>query len=110
MCLPPSIHLQKRFKFPNASVNLIHQREPDVTDLIFYNTSAVDGGESMAHIFVVVISCLSNVFEVKTPSAECFLGALQDWVCIQGSPIKLLSNNAGMYCSWRITCYSVIFG
>ena len=105
MRLPPSTHLQKRFKSPNPGANLIHQREPDATDLIYCDTPAIDGGETMAHIFVGTISRVTDVFKAKRPTAECFLGALQDRIHIRGAPTKLLTNNAGMYRSWRITRY-----
>ena len=45
--------------------------------LIYSNTSAIDGGETRAHIFVGLILRIINVFKVKSGSAECFLGALQ---------------------------------
>ena len=105
MRLPPSTHLQKRFKSMNPGANLIHRHKADATDLIFCDTPAIDGGETMAHIFVGVVSRLTDVFKAKTRGAETFLGALQDRVWIQGAPTKLLTDNAGMYQSWRITWY-----
>ena len=59
----------------------------------------------MAHIFVGVISRVTNAFKAKTTDAESFLGALQDGIRIQGAPTKLLLDNSGIYCSWRITRY-----
>ena len=80
MRMPPSTHLQKRFKLPNPGANLFHRCEPNVTNMIYSNTPAIDGGETQAHIFVGLISRITNVFKVKSGSAECFLGALQDCV------------------------------
>lgn len=105
MHLPPSTHLQKHFKFINPGANLIHHRKADATDLIFCDTPAIDRGETMAHIFVGVVSRLTDVFKSKTRSAETFLGPLQDQIWMRGAPTKLLMDNARIYQSWHITWY-----
>ena len=64
----PLTHLQKRFKSPSPGANLIYWREPDATDLIYYDMPAIDGGETMAHIFVDLILRITDVFKAKTAS------------------------------------------
>ena len=46
--LPPSSHLQKRFKPPNPLLNLHRRSEADATDQIF---STMDGAEKSVYIF-----------------------------------------------------------
>lgn len=46
MRLPPSVHLQKRFKSPNPDANLFHCRKPNTTDMIYSYTPAIDGGKT----------------------------------------------------------------
>ena len=105
MRLPPSTYLQKHFKSINPGANLIHRRKADATDLIFCDTPAIDGGETMAHIFVGVVSCLTDIFKAKTRGVETFLGLLQDQIRMRGAPTKLLTDNPGTYQSWHITRY-----
>ena len=69
MRLPPSTHLQKCFKSPNPGANLIHCCKADAIGFIFCDTHAIDGGETMAHIFVGFISHLTDIFKAKTRSA-----------------------------------------
>ena len=103
MRLPPSTHLQKRLRSPNPGANIFHRREADATDMIYSDTPAIDGGETLAHIFVGLISRVTDVFKAKNDSAECFLGAFQDRVRMRGAPNKLVADNAPMYRSWHIT-------
>ena len=60
--LPPSSHLQKRFKSPNPLFNLHRRNEADATDQIFSDTPAMDGGETSAHIFVGHDSKIVDVY------------------------------------------------
>ena len=48
--------------------------------MIYIDTPAINGGETCAHIFVGLILRITNIFKVKSGSAECFLRALQDLV------------------------------
>ena len=105
MKLPPSTHLQKRLRSPNPGANIFHHCEADATDMIYSDTPAIDGGKTLAHIFVGLISRVTDVFKAKSDSAECFLGVFQDRVCMRGAPNKLIADNAPMYHSWRITQY-----
>ena len=99
------MHLQKQFKSPNPDANLFHRWEPDATDMVYSNTPAIDGGETRAHIFVGLILRITDVLKVKSGSAECFLGALQDRVHKHGAPTKLIADDAPLYRGWKITKY-----
>ena len=105
MRLPPSTHLQKRLRSPNLGANIFHCREANATDMIYSDTPAIDGDKTLAHIFVGLISHVTDVFKAKNDSAECFLGAFQDRVCMRGAPNKLVADNTPIYCSWRIPRY-----
>ena len=105
MRLPPSTHLQKQFRSPNPGANIFHCPEANATDMIYSDTPAIDGGETLAHIFAGLISRVTDVFKAKNGSAECFLGAFQDRVCMHGAPNKLIADNTPMYHSWRIIRY-----
>ena len=105
MRLPPSTHLQKQLRSPNPGANIFHCCEADATDMIYSDTPAIDGDKTLAHIFVGLISRVTDVFKAKNDSAECFLGTFQDHVCMCGAPNKLIADNAPMYRSWRITRY-----
>ena len=106
MCrLPPSTHLQKRFKSPSPGGNLRHRRENDATDMIYCDTPAKPGGFTRAHIFYGTTSRLTTVHEAVNGLALTFLGALQDRVRQFGCAQKLVADNAPLYRGWRITKY-----
>ena len=73
--LPPSSHLQKRFKLPNPLLNLHRRNEADATDQIFSDTPAMNGDKTSAHIFVGHNSKIVDVYKAKDHSAKEFLGA-----------------------------------
>ena len=74
--LPPSSHLQKRFKSPNPVLNLHQRNEVDAIDQIFTDTPVMDGGETSAHIFVGQDSKITNIYKVKDNSGKEFPGAM----------------------------------
>ena len=103
--LPPSSHLQKRFKSPNPLLNLHRRNEADATNQIFSDTPAMDGGETSAHIFVGHDSKIVDVYQAKDNSAKGFLGAFQDRTRTRGVCTKLIADNAPMYRGWEVTKY-----
>ena len=92
--LPPSSHLQKRFKSPNPLLNLHRHNEADVNDQIFSNTPAMDDGETSAHIFVGHDSKIVDVYKAK-----------KDRVRQRGVPTQLIADNAPIYRGWKVTKY-----
>ena len=105
MRLPPSTHLQKRFKSPSPGGNLRHRRENDSTDMIYCDTQAKPGGFTRAHIFYGTTSRLTTVHPAINGLATTFLGALQDRVRQFGCAQKLVADNAPLYRGWKITKY-----
>ena len=105
MRLPPSTHLQKRFKSTNLGSNIFHCWEPDATDMIHSNIPAICRSKTQAQIFFGLISYLTDVYKAKKRNSVCFLEALQDRVCTQGAPTKLISDNSSLYKRLSITCY-----
>ena len=103
--LPPTSHLQKRFKSPNPVLNFYRQNEADATDQIFSNTPAMDGGETNTHIFVGHDSKITDVYKVKDNSGKEFLGAFQDRVRTRSVPTKLVADNAPIYRGQKLTKY-----
>ena len=101
--LPPSSHLQKRFKSPKPLLNLHRRNEADATDQIFSDTPAIDGGETSAHIFVGHDSKIVDVYKAKDNSAKELLGAFQDRTRTRGVCTKLIADNAPMYRGWKVT-------
>ena len=97
MRLPPLTHLQKLFKSPNPGANIFHRWEPDATDMIHSNTPAICGKETQAHIFVGLVSHLTDVYKAKKRDSTCFLTALQDCVRTQCELTKLIVDNASLY-------------
>ena len=95
--LPPSSHLQKRFKSPNSVLNLYRQNKADATDQIFLDTPTMDGGETSAHIFVGQDSMIIAVYKAKDNSGKELLAAIQDRVLTKGVPTKLIADNTPMY-------------
>ena len=73
--LPPSSHLQKRFKSPNPLLNLQRRNKADATDQIFSDTPAMDGGETSANIFVGHDSKILDVYKAKDDSVKGILGS-----------------------------------
>ena len=73
--------------------------------MINSNTPAICGKETQAHIFVGLVSHLTDVYKAKKRDSTCFLTALQDCFHTQGAPKKLIADNASLYWSWSITRY-----
>ena len=101
--MPPSSHLQKRFKSPNPLLNLHRRNEADDKNQIFSDTPAMDSGETSAHIFVEQDSKIVDVYKVKDNSAKEFVGTFQDRGRTRGVPTRLIADNAPMYRGWKVT-------
>ena len=73
--------------------------------MIYSHTPAHESGVKNAHIFVETESKFTDVFGARDGTAQKFLEALQDWVCFQGAPTKLIGNAAHIYKSWPLLRY-----
>ena len=78
MRLQPGENLKKHFKSPSPGANIICQREPDATDMIYSGMPAHESGIKNTHIFVGTESKLTDVFGARDATAQTFLEALQD--------------------------------
>ena len=103
--LSSSSHLQKHFKSPDPLLNLHRRNEADATNQILSDTSAMDGGETSAHIFVGHDSKIVDVYKAKHNNAKVWLGTMQDRVQQRGIPTQLIVDNAPMYRGWKVTKY-----
>ena len=65
--------------------------------MINSNTPAICGKETQAHIFVGLVSHLTDVYKAKKRDYTCFLTALPDRVRTQGAPTKFIADNASLY-------------
>jgi hypothetical protein len=74
--MPMSTVLKKQYKSPNPAVNIHHRNEPVATDTVFSDTPAIDGGETMAQIFVGTETLVTDVEGMK--SEKQFINALED--------------------------------
>ena len=105
MKMPSSTYLQKRHQTPHPAANIIQRNEKDVTDTVYFNTPAVDGGETAAQIYTGRSSTFTSICGLKGESEEDILGTFQDRVRWHGAPHKLGSNNAVVYRGNQFTKY-----
>ena len=89
---------------PNLLANLHQKIEADATDMIFCDNPAHCNGAKVAHVFVSKESKLFNIYPVEYGTQEDFVGVMQHQVYTQGSPTKLIADNALMYYGSKVTC------
>ena len=100
-----STYLQKRHQTPHPAANLIRRNEKDVTDMVYFDTPAVDGGKTAAQIFTGRASKFTSVHGLKGESENDLLGTFQDRVRWHGAPDELGSDNATVYQGSKFTKY-----
>ena len=103
--LPPSTHLQKRYKSPNPGANICRRFEADSTDLIKGSVPAISGKEQNAHIFCGRTTKITDAYKAKDDSAATFLKCFQDRVRSRGARTDLIADNAPMCCRWKVARY-----
>jgi len=91
-CLPMSTLLKKQYKSPFPALNVHRRDKPVATDTIYSDTPAVDSGATIAQVFVVVKSLVTDVYAIKTDWQ--FVNTLEDQIWTWGAPTKLVSNRA----------------
>jgi hypothetical protein len=74
--MPMRTVLKERYKSPNPAVKIHRRNEPVATDTDFSDTPAIDGGETMAQIFVGTETLVTDVEGMK--SEKQFINALED--------------------------------
>jgi hypothetical protein len=105
MKLPPSTHLQKRFRSPSSGANLRRHYEDDSTDLIYSTVPSISSKQTHAHIFCGHTTKITDAYRAKDDTAATFLACFQDFFHSQGARTRLIADNAPMYCGWRVTRY-----
>ena len=98
--MPMSSVLKKRYKSPNPAVNVHRRNEPVATDTVFSDTPAIDGGETIAQIFVGTDTFVIDVFGMK--SEKQFINTLEDTIRLRGAPTKLISDRAQVEISNKV--------
>jgi hypothetical protein len=105
MKLPPSTHLQKRFRSPNPGANLRRCYEDDSTNLIYSTVPSISGKQTHAHIFCGRTTKITDAYRAKDDTAATYLACFQDRVHFRGAPTCLIADNAPMFRGWRVTRY-----
>ena len=97
MRMPSSTYLRKRLRTPHPAANIIRRREVDYTDVVHFDTPAVDTGETSAALYYGGNTKLNSVHGLKNLEEPEVLGSFQDWVRWHGAPEQLAADNAPVY-------------
>lgn len=98
--MPLSTILQKCYHSLYPVLNIHHHNEPVTTNTAFLDTPAIDGGATMAHIFVGTESLLTNIEEMKTQISNKV--TLEDNIHQQNAPNRLISDHAQVEISNKV--------
>ncbi len=101
--MPAGVHLKQHYRSPNPALNVSRRNESVATDTIFSDVPAINGGETMAQIFVGTDTAVTDVYGMKSKSH--FIKTLQDNVRQRGAMHRLLSDRAQEEISDRVTDY-----
>ena len=96
-------NLFKRWKSPNPAMNVFRLQDDLLTDKVYSDTEAIDGGHTEAQIFFGRKSHLIHV--ERTSSTFPFIKCLQNFVRKWGAPNRLLGDHAGNQASHRVMDY-----
>lgn len=78
MRMPSSTYLRKRMRTPHLAANIYCRNENDVTDTIFFDTLAIDGGKTCTQLFTSRNVKFTSVHAIKDNSAKSILGVFHD--------------------------------
>ena len=82
---------------PHPAANVYRLNDKDSTDIIFFDTPAIDGGQTCAQVFTGRHSKFTSVHPIIDTSAASILGAFQDCIRWHGAPEELGADNAEVY-------------
>ena len=99
----PDGNLFKRYHSPNPAMNVYRLQDDVLTDTVFSDTPAVDGGCTQAQIFFGKSSHIVHVEALTT--TKDFLRSFQNFVRKWGAPIRLLADSAQYQSSFRVLDY-----
>jgi hypothetical protein len=92
--------LKKCFTSPYPALNVHCRNEPVATDMVYSDTPAICGGETMAQLFVGTKSLVTDVEGMKS---QCqFVNSLEDNIRRRGAPNKLISDGAQVEISNKV--------
>jgi hypothetical protein len=99
----PDGNLFKRWHSPNPAMNVFRLNDDLLTDKIFSDTPAVDGGHTEAQIF---FGRKCHIIHVEPTSKRMkFIHCLQNFVRKWGAPNRLLGDHAANQSSFRVMDY-----
>jgi hypothetical protein len=90
--LPVSSYLKQRFKSPFPALNVFRRNEKESTDTVYSDTPAIDGGETMAQLYIGHESLHADAYGMKTEKQ--FVNTLEDQILRRGAPTTLISDSA----------------
>ena len=97
MRISSSTYLRKRLRTPHLVANIIRQREVDYTDMVHFDISSVDTGETSASLYYGGNTRLNSVYGLKNLEEIEVLGSVQDQVRWHGAPEQLTADNEPVY-------------
>lgn len=92
--------LRKTFQSPNPAMNVLRRKEGIATDTVYSDVPSIDGGETIAQIYVGVDSEVLDVYGIKTEKQ--FVKTLEDNIRQRGAPLRLISDSAAVETSARV--------
>jgi hypothetical protein len=87
-----SSHLRTWYKAPNPALNIPRHHEDLLSDCIYSDVPAIDGGEPCAQVFFGRRTHVGDAYKMKSESE--FPNTLQRNICECGAPDCLLTNSA----------------
>ena len=97
MKMPSSTYLRKRHQNSHPAANIYRRNDVDYTDTVYFDTPAVDGGQTKAQLFTARNSKISSVHALKGEDEKDILYAIEDRINKHGAPEKLAADNSAVY-------------
>jgi hypothetical protein len=95
-----STYLKHRFKSPYPALNVHHHNEPVATNTVYWDTPAIDSGDTYAQLFIGTKSLVCDVEGMKTDKQ--FVNTLEENIRCCGAPTKLISDSAKVEISRKV--------
>jgi hypothetical protein len=90
--IPMSSHLRTWYKAPNPALNVPRRHEDLLSDCIYSDVPAIDGGETCAQVFFGRRTHVGDAYKMKSESE--FPNTLQRNIRERGAPNRLLTDSA----------------
>jgi hypothetical protein len=99
----PDGQLFKRWNSPNPAMNVFRLQDDVLTDKVYSNTPAINGGFTEAQIFFGRKCHI--IHPEPTSKTKKFLQCLQNFVRTWGAPIRLLADHVSYHASFQVLDY-----